>query len=132
MIRPRARWHHRLDRTITARDEANLVLLLDHEVRERCEREPRVLELREPTSRELHRRRRVEHQVHGELRLLLELLHVVAIELAVGLPVDVTELVALRVFLVLRELDGAAVHRRAMHARKCALDDHARLDRQAP
>ena len=43
---------------------------------------PRVLELREPAAGERHRRRRVEHEVHRQLRLLLELLHVVAIELA--------------------------------------------------
>src|SRR5439155_2664576 len=41
---------------------------------------------------ERHRRRGVEHEVDGELRLLLVLLDVVAIELGVGLPVDVAQI----------------------------------------
>ena len=129
--RARARRHERLDRAVAAREQADLVLLLDHEVRERGERRgPRTRASAMPPPANCHRRRRVEHEVDGQLRLLLELLDVVAVDLRVRLPVDVAQLVAGRVLLVLGELDRRAVHARAVHARQRALDDHARLDRQ--
>ena len=78
----------------------------------------------------LHRAGRIEHEVDDELGLLLELLHVVAIGLGVGAPVDVPDLVAGRVLLVLGELDRRAVQLGAVQAGQRALDDQPRLDRQ--
>src|SRR5262249_49301988 len=61
-------------------------------------------------------------------RLLLVLLHVVAVGAAEDLPVDVLELVAPGVLAVLRELDGEPVVRRAVLARDEALDERRRGD----
>jgi hypothetical protein len=112
-----ARRHVQRRRSRAERVEADLVLLLADQVRQRGQRQPAVLDLADPGAGEAHRRRRVEHQVRGELRLLLELLHVVAIELGQRLPVDVAQLVARRVLLVLGELDRRAVQPGAVHAR---------------
>ena len=56
---------------------------------------------------------------------MLVALDVVAIELAVGLPVEVLELVAGRVLLVLGELDALALVGRLVEPREDALDDGA-------
>src|SRR5690606_9591193 len=77
-----------------------------------------------------HRRRGVDEEGAAQLGLLLEPLHVVAVELAEGLPVDVFDVVAGRVLLVLGELDRRAVMRGAVHARQRTLDDRARAHRQ--
>jgi hypothetical protein len=78
-------------------------------VRERRRHHPGHVELREARGAEAHRTRGVDHHHRAQVRLVLEPLHVELVELAVGLPVEVTELVARRVFLVLGELDALAL-----------------------
>jgi hypothetical protein len=62
---------------------------------------------------------------------VLEALDVVAVELAEGLPVEVLELVARRVLLVLGELDALALVGRLVQAREHTLDHGAGAHFQA-
>src|ERR1041384_6145034 len=89
-----ARGGHGVERAVPGGEHADLVLLLDDEVGDGGEAEAGVAELGDAAAGERHGRRGVEDEVDGELGFLLELLDVVAIELGVGFPVDVAQLVA--------------------------------------
>ena len=73
----------------------------------------------------------VDDEVGAEVGLLLEALHVVLVELALGLPVEVAQLVAGRVLAVLGELDRLPVVGRAVEAGEHALGDRADAQLQA-
>jgi hypothetical protein len=70
--------------------------------------------------------------VAAQVGLLLELLDVVLVELAVGLPVDAPHVVAGGVLLVLGELHRLAVVRRAVQAGEEALGDGADPQLEGP
>src|SRR5512137_92197 len=99
------------------------VLLPDEQVGERAGQRAGVAELGEPLlgPAVAHRAGGVDDEPGPEVGLLLEALHVVLVELAVGLPVDVAQLVAGRVLLVLAELHRLTVVRAAVQAGEHAL-----------
>ena len=105
--------------------EAGAVLLPEQEVRESGGQHLGDVELGEPGGAEGHRARGVHHHRRPQVGLVLVALDVVAIELAVGLPVEVLELVAGGVLLVLGELDALALVGRLVEPGEDALDDGA-------
>ena len=105
-------------------DQADRVLLVDHQVAERRGQADRVLELGQFLAIGVaHRSRQVHHQVAGQVGLGLELLDVEAIGLGVDVPVDVRDVVARGVLAVLRELDREALERAGVQTRDEPLDD---------
>src|SRR2546421_480884 len=70
----------------------------------------------------------VEHEERAEVGLHLEALDVVLVQLGEGAPVDVLDLVAGRVLLVLRELHRLAVVRALVQARQHPFHDLAGPD----
>ena len=73
-------------------------------------------------SPEVHRRARIDDEMRVEVRLVLVLLHEVAVEFPVGLPVDVPEFVAGAVRPVLLEIDAETARAAPVHATHQALD----------
>ena len=124
---PRAGRQHR-DDVLVEGGEADRVALAVHQVAERRREARAVLELRHRVMRPVaHRAADVEHQVAVEVRLLLELLDVVAIAARVDLPVDGGDVVAGNVLAVLGELDAEALERAAVQAGQQPFDDGPRL-----
>ena len=70
----------------------------------------------------------IEQDVGEEVGFLLVLLEVVLVGLGPDFPVDVADVVALRVLAVLGELDGEAVVGALVEAGDEALDDQAGLE----
>ena len=89
--------------------QAHLVALPREQVRERAGADGGVLELGHRAAPVRHAAARVDHQERAQVRLHLEALDVVLVELGKRPPVDVADLVARRVFLVLGELHGLTV-----------------------
>ena len=81
-------------------------------------------------ARELHRAGVIDDELDLDVGLVLELLDVVAVGLGVGAPVDVADVVARRVELVLAELDRAAAAQRAMDAGERAVGGLPRRELQ--
>ena len=90
-------------------DQSHLVALPHEKVGERPGADSAVLELGHRAAAVGHRPGAVHDQQRTEVRLHLEALDVVLVELGVGAPIDVLDLVAGRVLLVLDELDRLAV-----------------------
>ena len=105
-------------------DQADRVLLMDHQVAERRRQADGVLELGQLLPVGVgHRRAQVHDQVAGDVGLGLELLEVILVGLGVDVPVEVLEIVAGDVLAVLGELDGEALKRAGVQAGEEALDD---------
>ena len=126
-LRPLALGREALADLPVERDQADRVLLVDHQVAERRGEADRVLELGQLLAIGVaHRPREVHHQVARQVRLGLEFLRVEAVGLGVDVPVDVRDVVAGRVLAVLGELDREAVERAGVQAGDEALDDELR------
>ena len=102
------------------------VLLLDQQEAERGRQQAAPAQLRDAGAREAHRRALVQEEHPLEVGLLLEHLHVVAVGLAVHLPVHVARCVTRHVLPVLGELDAEAVIGAAMHSLQEPFDHQAR------
>src|SRR5207249_2989308 len=72
------------------------------------------------------------YQMTVEIRLLLELLHVVPIAARVDLPVDRGQIIARDVLAVFRELDAEAFEWAPMQSRQKSLDDRAGFELEGP
>ena len=106
------------------RDQADRVLLVDHQVAQRRRQADGVLELGQLLAVGVgHRGAEVHHQVAGDVGLGLELLEVILVGLGVDVPVEVLEVVAGDVLAMLGELDGEALERAGVQAGQEALDD---------
>ena len=107
------------------RDQADRVLLVDHQVAEGGGQADGVLELGQLLAVRCTAidARQVHDQVAGDVRLGLELLDVVLVGLGVDVPVEVLEVVAGDVLAVLGELDREALERAGVQAGQEALDD---------
>src|SRR5208337_3674384 len=113
-----------LTNLLVERDQANRVLLVDHQVAERSRQADAVLELGQLLAVGVtHRPRQVHHQVAGQVGLGLELLDVEAVGLGVDVPVHIRNVVARGVLAVLGELHREALERAGMQPRDKALDD---------
>jgi hypothetical protein len=88
--------------------QAGRVVLLERQVAERGGQKPAVVEFRDPAlgAGEVHRLRRVEHDGDPGVGLLLIELDVELVGLRDLLPVDVLELVGLRVGAMIRVFDA--------------------------
>ncbi len=118
---------------LVERDHAHAVLLLKHQVGQRAGDALGIFELghRRLGTAVTHALAGVDEQVTDEVRLLFVLLQVELIGLAVNLPVDVAQIVALRVLAMFGKLDRKAVVRAAMHARDVAFHDQPGSQLQA-
>ena len=109
---------------LVERDQADRILLMDHQVAQGRGQADAVVELGQLLAiRVAHRAAQVHHQVAGDVGLGLELLDVVLVGLGVDQPVDVLRIVAGRVLAMLAELDRKAVKRAGVQALQEALDD---------
>ena len=89
----------------------------------------RIVELRQLLPvRESHRLAEVHAQIAGDVRLRLELLHVVLVGLREHQPVDVFWIVPRRLLAMLRELDGEAMKGAGMQSLQESLDDELRAE----
>jgi len=104
-------------------DEADGILLADHEIGKRGGEVGAVFELGGAALGVGHGGGGVEEDVGLEVGLFLELLDVEAVGPGVGGPVEVADVVARGVFAVLGKLDGEAVIGRTVEAGDEALDD---------
>ena len=125
--RPRAGGQHVHDPLVEGR-QADRVPLAVHQIRQRRRQARRVLELGDAARAVRHRPADVDHQVAGEVGLLLEFLDVVPIASRVHLPVDGGEIVAGDVLPVFGKLDAEALERTAVEARQEPFDDRAGLE----
>ena len=108
-------------------NQPHRVLLVDHQVAQRRGQANRVLELRQLLPvRVAHRAAQIHHQVAGDVRFRLELLHVVLVGLGVHQPVDVLGIVARRVLAMLAELDRKTVKRAGVETLEKATHDELR------
>ena len=123
-LRPLAPRRQALANLLVERDQADRVLLVDHQVAERRRQADAVLELGQLLAVSVaHRPRQVHHQVAGQVGLGLELLDVEAVGLGVDVPVDVRDVVAGGVLAVLGELDRETLERAGVQPGDEALDD---------
>src|SRR6266850_3926031 len=124
--------HSWRDAPVAGEEEAHLIALPREQVGEGASAYGRVLQLghRPPPVR--HAAAGVEHQERTQIRLHLEALDVVLVELGEGAPVDVPDLVARRVLLVLLEFDRLAVVGTLVQPGQDAFHHLARLDLQGP
>ena len=106
--------------------QAHGVALVEHEVRQRGGDVLGERELGRVRAGVAHAAGRIDDEGGAEVRLLLELLDVVAIRLADRPPVDVADLVAGVVLAMLGELDRVALERTFVNATQEALDEAAR------
>ena len=107
-------------------DQADRVLLTDHQVAERRGEADGVIELGQLLAIGVgHRGAEVHHQIAGDVRLGLELFEVVFVGLGVDVPVEVFEVVAGDVLAVFGELDAEALKRAGVQAGQKAFDDEA-------
>ena len=105
-------------------DQADRVLLVDHQPAERGGQADAVFELGQFLAKRVaHRAAEIHHQVAGDVGFGLEFFDVVLVGLGVDEPVDVVRIVAGRVLAVLAELDGEAVKRAGVQALQKAADD---------
>ncbi len=109
---------------LVERDQADGVLLVDHQVAQGRGQADAVLELRQLLAVGVaHRPGEVHHEVAGEVGLGLELLDVEPVGLGEDRPVDVGDVVARGVLAVLGELDREPLERAGVQPRDEPLDD---------
>ena len=123
-LRPFAGWCQALANLLIEGDQADRVLLPDHQVAKGRRQADPVFEFGQllPVSVS-HRGREVHHEVAGQVGLGLELLDVEPVGLGVDVPVDVADVVAGGVLAMLGELDRKALKRAGVQPRDEALDD---------
>jgi hypothetical protein len=111
---------------VAEQDQADAVVLLDHQVGDGGGQIRGVFELGHFAGAVAHRRAHVEQDSAAQVGLLVELLDVELVGLGPDLPVDAADVVAQDVLAVLGELDAEAVVGAAMQAGDEALDQEAR------
>ena len=123
-LRPLAPRRQALAHLLVEGDQADRVLLVDHQVAEGRRQADAVLELRQLLAVSVaHRAGEVHHQIAGQVGLGLELLDVEPVGLGVNVPVDVGDVVAGRVLAVLGKLDREPLERAGVQPGDEALDD---------
>jgi len=112
MALPEPGGKHRADLRIEYHQSGGIALA-HHEICEARGYAASIFELAHPVRIGLvsHRCGSVQQDVAGEVRLLFELLHIVAVALAEDFPVDVLDVVAGRILAVLGELHGKSAER---------------------
>ncbi len=123
-LRPLAPRRQALADLLIEGDQADRVLLVDHQIAERGRKTDAVLEFGELlTIGVTHRSRQIHHQVAGQVRFRLELLDVEAVGLGVNVPVHVGNIVAGRVLAMFGELDRKPLERAGVQPRDEALNN---------
>ena len=95
-------------------DQADGILLLEHEVGQGSSQGGRIIELADPVGPVSHGGAAVQEKVGLQVGCLAVLLDVIAIELGIGLPVDAARVVPLGVSPVLLEFRAQALGLRRM------------------
>ena len=124
MRRIAARPHERTQFAVK-RGQANAVLLLQDQIRQRSRNALRVLQL---TQRRLgspiaHALAGVQDEIADKIGLLLVLLQVILVGFSEDLPINLAQIIAGHVFAVLCELDRESVIRAFVDSRHVAFDN---------
>src|SRR5260370_21308484 len=106
--------------------QARGVLLANEQIGEGTAKDLRHLQLGKRAALVAHRCRAIQHEHRVEVGLVLEALDVILVELSERLPVEVANLVARGVLLVLRELDALALVRTLVQPGQHAVHHRAR------
>ncbi len=123
-LRPLALGRQALADLLVERDQADRILLVDHQVAQGRRQAHAVFELGQLLAVGVaHRPRQVHHQVARQVGLGLELLDVEPVRLGEHRPVDLGDVVPGRILPVLGELDREALERAGVQPRDEPLDD---------
>src|SRR4029453_19281577 len=86
--------------------EPHEILLIEHDIGQRCRQITGIIKLADAVRAVVHRGTGIDQQVTAEIGFFFVLLDIIAVELGIGLPVDVENLIPRRILAMFGELDA--------------------------
>src|SRR5688500_9514792 len=125
----RARWRRGLLRLCTENNQSGRVMLSYHQERQHCRQCPSIVEFISSSCTEVHGRAGIQKNVAANIRVVLELLHIIFVRATPNFPIHIAQIIAIHIWPIRRELRAVAEKRTSMQSIEETFHDSFRHER---